>query len=86
MLPVVQTGFIGPAVLLHLLRPKMAASGTAVLLTASPGHRLAALDDLQDTLTTWGHTTLVATQVRACWCVFGKRQHSKVTVGGQFER
>lgn len=58
-----QTGFVGRAVLLHLLQRKLADSGTAVLLTASATHRLAALDDLHTILTSWGRSTLAATQV-----------------------
>lgn len=61
-----KTGFIGPAVLLHLLRPKLAACGTAVLLTASPSHRLAALTDIHSNLTSWGQSTAATTQVVLC--------------------
>jgi hypothetical protein len=60
-----QTGFIGPAVLLHQLQPTLAANGTAVLLTASPLHRRATLKNLHDTLTSWSSSSLGATQVRA---------------------
>lgn len=60
-----QTGFIGPAVLLHQLQPTLAANGTAMLLTASPIHRRATLENLQDTLTSWSSSSLAATQVRA---------------------
>lgn len=64
-----QEGFLGPALLLHLLQPKLAASGTQLLLTASPAHRRGTLcdhgsdDKLARLLGSWAAGSHANTQV-----------------------
>ncbi|WIA28461.1 hypothetical protein OEZ86_011005 [Tetradesmus obliquus] len=48
-----QVGFLGPAYLLYLLQPKLAACSTQLLLTASPLHRLGQIDDAGALLHDW---------------------------------
>jgi hypothetical protein len=48
-----QVTFLGPAYLLYLLQPKLAACSTQLLLTASPLHRLGRLDNMRALLQDW---------------------------------